>query len=232
MVRRKYGGSRRTRMRSMRGGRRTRRPSRKRPSRKMYGGRRTKRMRGGRKTRIPKTSGSFMMHGGERPLSTTGGSTFVRHKSLDNAEVTVTLLPKDSNTPVVSDTISSGSINNIAPFVKGTEIQYEKMKWEVRSGKLHPLTIPGDEFNKEPGKPSKIALLFKESTAIGDELKYEMIYDDKTMEATNRDVLNYVKTLVESDDPKNPPNPDDPNNPPNPGDPNNPPNPGDTNNPL
>jgi hypothetical protein len=135
------------------------------------------------------------MYGGERPPSSIGGSTFIRHNNLGNAEVKVTLLPKDGNTPVVSNTISSDSINNIAPFLKGNEIHYENMKWEVSSGELPTLTIPGDKFNEQPEKKSKIILIYKEST--DDKLNYKLMHDEKTMNPKNPEVLDYVKTLVE-----------------------------------
>ncbi len=205
MVKRMYGG-RRTRRRTMRGGRRTRRPSRK-----MYGGRR---MRGGRRTRRtkrPRTRRSFMMYGGVRPLSETGGSTFVRHISLGDAEVNLKLLPKDGEEVASTGKISSDSKTNIAPFLKGNTINYDKMKWEVMVGGMMdtPLTIDGGEFSMDKEtKPSKIILLFKETTNTGDELKYKMIHDEKTMNAGNQEVLDYVRKLVNTVDPNNPPNPE------------------------
>ena len=198
MVRRMNGGRRN---RTMRGGRRTRRPRTRRP-----------------RTRRPRTRRSFMMYGGERPLSTMGGSTFVRHISLGDAEVNLKLLPKGGGEVASKGKISSKSKNNIAPFVKAAGINYENMKWEVMVDGMtnSPLTIDGVEFNEQSGKRSKIILLFGETTNTGDELKYKMIHDEKTMNAGNQEVLEYVRKLVNTEDPNNPPNPDDSNTPPNP----------------
>ena len=202
MVKRMYGG-RRTRRRTIRGGRR--------PSRKMYGGRRTRRMRGGRRTRRTRRSRSTMMRGGERPPSKMGGSTFVRHSSLGSVEVNVKLLTKDGGEVVSTGKISSDSKTNIAPFVKGNTINYDKMIWEVMvDGMMDtPLTINGDEFSMDKEtKPSKIILIFKESPDSGGKLNYKMIHDDKTMNAANPEVLEYVRKLVNTRDPNNPPNPE------------------------
>ena len=191
-----YGG-RRTRRRTMRS-RRTR-IMRGRRTRRMRAGKRTRRPRTRRpRTRRPRTRRSFMMYGGERVAAVMGGSTFIRHSSLNNAEVNVKLLPKDGGDAVVTGKIHSNSINNIAPFQKGTDIHYENMKWEVMVQGFPTLTIPGEEFMKEADtKPSKIVLIYKEKSSSGqDELKYKMMHDDKTMDPTKAEVLEYVNELI------------------------------------